>query len=71
MRFIRLEELKPGMRIARPIFSKKGVMLYDRATVLKDTQSIQNIKSFGLIGLFILRGSSSHGPFSLPAPEGS
>ncbi|MCR4763153.1 MAG: HD domain-containing protein [Lachnospiraceae bacterium] len=42
------------MRIARPIFSKKGVMLYDRATVLKDTQSIQNIKSFGLIGLFIL-----------------
>ncbi|MCR5094103.1 MAG: HD domain-containing protein [Lachnospiraceae bacterium] len=54
MRFIRLEELKPGMRIARPIFSKKGVMLYDRATVLKDMQSIQNIKSFGLIGLFIL-----------------
>ncbi|MCR5675737.1 MAG: HD domain-containing protein [Lachnospiraceae bacterium] len=54
MRFIRLEELKPGMRIARPIFSKKGVMLYDRATVLKDTQSIQNIKGFGLIGLFIL-----------------
>ena len=34
MRFIRLEELKPGMRIARPIFSKKGVLLYDRATVL-------------------------------------
>ncbi|MCR5179417.1 MAG: HD domain-containing protein [Lachnospiraceae bacterium] len=54
MRFIRLEELKPGMRIARPIFSKKGVLLYDRATVLKDIQSIQNIKSFGLIGLFIL-----------------
>ena len=54
MRFIRLEELKPGMRIARPIFSKKGVMLYDRATVLKDAQSIQNIKSFGLIGLYIL-----------------
>ncbi len=54
MRFIRLEELKPGMRIARPIYSKKGVMLYDRATVLKDEQSIQSIRGFGLIGLYIL-----------------
>ncbi len=64
MRFIRLEELKPGMRIARPIFSKKGVMLYDRATVLKDTQSIQNIKSFGLIGLFILEPAEPVPPFT-------
>lgn len=64
MRFIRLEELKPGMRIARPIFSKKGVMLYDRATVLKDTQSIQNIKGFGLIGLFILEPAEPVPPIS-------
>ena len=54
MLFIKCDELKPGMRLAKPIYSKKGVLLYDRATVLKDTQSIENIKSFGLIGLFIL-----------------
>ena len=54
MKFIKCEELKPGMRLAKPIYSKKGVLLYDRASVLKDMQSIENIKSFGLIGLFIL-----------------
>ncbi len=54
MLFIKSEELKPGMRLAKPIYSKKGVLLYDRAAVLKDQTSIDNIKSFGLIGLFIL-----------------
>ena len=54
MRFIKIEELRPGMRLARPIYSKKGVLLFERAAVIKDSQSIQSIKSFGLIGLFIL-----------------
>ncbi len=54
MLFIKCEELKPGMRLARPIYNKKGVLLYDRAAVLKDSQSIENIKSFGLMGVFIL-----------------
>lgn len=54
MLFIKCEELRPGMRLARPIYSKKGVLLYDRAAVLKDSQSIENIKSFGLFGVFIL-----------------
>lgn len=54
MLFIKCDELKPGMRLAKPIYSKKGVLLYDRASVLKDVQSIENIKGFGLIGLFIL-----------------
>ncbi len=54
MLFIKCEELKPGMRLAKPIYSKKGVLLYDRASVLKDSASIENIKSFGLIGLFVL-----------------
>lgn len=54
MLFIKSEELKPGMRLAKPIYSKKGVLLYDRAAVLKDVQSIENIKSFGLIGVFVL-----------------
>jgi HD-GYP domain-containing protein (c-di-GMP phosphodiesterase class II) len=54
MLFIKCDELKPGMRLARPIYSKKGVLLYDRAAVIKDDQSIENIKSFGLLGVFVL-----------------
>ncbi|MBR4832700.1 MAG: HD domain-containing protein [Butyrivibrio sp.] len=54
MLFIKCDELKPGMRLARPIYSKKGALLYDRAHVLKDTQSIDNIKNFGLIGVYVL-----------------
>lgn len=54
MLFIKSEELRPGMRLAKPIYSKKGVLLYDRAAVLKDATAIENIKSFGLIGLFVL-----------------
>lgn len=54
MLFIKCDELKPGMRLAKPIYSKKGVLLYDRASALKDQQSIENIKGFGLMGLFIL-----------------
>lgn len=54
MLFIKCDELRPGMRLARPIYSKKGALLYDRAHVLKDLQSIENIKNFGLIGVFIL-----------------
>ena len=54
MLFIKCDELRPGMRLARPIYSKKGALLYDRAHVLKDMQSIENIKNFGLIGVFIL-----------------
>ena len=54
MLFIKTDKLKPGMRIARPIYNRQGVLLYDRAAVIRDTQSIENIKGFGLIGLFIL-----------------
>ena len=64
MRFIKLDELKPGMRLARPIYSKKGVLLYERAQVIRDEQSIQSIKGFGLLGLFILEPAEPVPPFS-------
>ena len=53
MRFIRTEELKPGMRLARPIYNKSGVLLYERNTKLT-TQGIYSVKNFGLIGIYIL-----------------
>ena len=65
MRFIKIEELRPGMRLARPIYSKKGVLLFERAAAIKDAQSIQSIKSFGLIGLFVLEPAEPVPPMAL------
>lgn len=53
MLFVKNNKLKPGMRLARPIYNKDGVLLYERNSKLTK-QGIQSIKAFGLIGLFIL-----------------
>lgn len=53
MRFIPTHQLKTGMRIARPIFNRKGVLLYDRNSLLTE-QGITSIRNFGLIGIYIL-----------------
>lgn len=53
MLFVKTDDLKPGMRIARPIYNRMGVMLYERNSKLT-MQSINSIQNFGLIGLFIL-----------------
>lgn len=53
MRFVKTEDLKNGMRIARPIYNKKGVLLYDRDSKLSES-SINSIKNFGLIGIYVL-----------------
>ena len=54
MRYIDLDNIKPGMRLARPIYNKSGVLLFERGSAIKDLSVIQSIKGFGLIGLFIL-----------------
>lgn len=53
MRFVKTQDLKTGMRIARPIYNKKGVLLYDRDSKLTSA-SISSIQNFGLIGIFVL-----------------
>ncbi len=53
MLFVRTHELKAGMRLARPIYNKNGVLLYERDTKLA-MQGIYSIKNFGLIGIYIL-----------------
>ncbi len=53
MQFKKTEELKKGMRLARPIYNKDGVLLYKRDSRLT-SQSIASIKNFGLIGIYIL-----------------
>lgn len=34
MKFVRTEDLKAGMRLAKPIYNKKGVLLYERNSAL-------------------------------------
>lgn len=53
MIFVKKDDLKTGMRLARPIYNKNGVLLYERNSKLT-TQSINSIKNFGLIGIFVL-----------------
>ncbi len=53
MRFVRVDELTKGMRLAKPIYNKNGVLLYDRDTKLTK-QGINSIKNFKLIGMYIL-----------------
>lgn len=53
MLFIKPSELKVGMRLARPIYNKNGVLLYERNSRIT-AQSIASVKNFGFIGIFIL-----------------
>lgn len=53
MIFVKEKDLKIGMRLARPIYNKKGVLVYERNSQLTQ-QGIESVKNFGIIGLFIL-----------------
>ena len=53
MLFVKSDKLKTGMRLARPIYNKNGVLLYERNSKLTE-QGIVSIKNFGLIGIFVL-----------------
>ncbi len=53
MLFVKSDDLKTGMRLARPIYNKNGVLLYERNSKLT-MQGIMSIKNFGLIGIYIL-----------------
>lgn len=51
------------MRLAKPIYNKMGVMLYDRNTFLTSS-GIKSIENFSLIGLFILEPAEPLPPLS-------
>lgn len=63
MKFVKIEDLKDGMRIARPIYSKKGVLLFERDSRLNQ-QGIDNIRNFGLLGLFVLEPAEPAPPMT-------
>ena len=63
MLFVKVDELKPGMRLGKPIYNKHGVLLYDRDTKLT-MQAIYGIKNFRLLGLYILEPAEPVPPMS-------
>ncbi len=63
MLFIKSDDLKPGMRLAKPIYNKSGVMLYERNSKLS-SQGIVSIMNFGLIGVYILEAAEPVPPMS-------
>lgn len=63
MKFIKSADLKPGMRLAKPIYNKHGVLLYDRNTKLT-MPGINSIQNFGLIGIYTLEPAEPLPPLS-------
>lgn len=63
MRFVKTEDLKAGMRLAKPIYNKDGVLLYERNSQLSST-GISSVKNFGLIGIYILEPAEPVPPLS-------
>lgn len=63
MLFVKTEDLNVGMRIARPIYNRNGVMLYERNSKLT-RQGIVSIENFGLMGIYILEAAEPVPPMS-------
>lgn len=63
MKFVKTDDLKEGMRLAKPIYNKNGVLLYDRNTKLT-LPGINSIRNFGLIGIYILEPAEPLPPLS-------
>lgn len=68
MKYYKPEELRAGMRLAKQIYNKQGVLLYDRGHVL-NAQAIAGIQKFGLLGVLILEPAEPLPPFSAEEQE--
>ena len=63
MKFVKTEDLKVGMRLARPIYNKQGVLLFERDSKLMP-QTITSVEKFGLLGVYILEPTEPLMPMS-------
>ncbi len=61
--YVKTDDLKVGMRLARPIYNKRGILLYGRNDKLTK-QGIESVKNFGLIGLYVLEPAEPLPPMS-------
>ena len=63
MKYYKPNELRAGMRLAKQIYNKQGVLLYKRGFVLTD-QIIASIQKFGLLGVLVLEPAEPLPPVS-------
>ena len=63
MKFVKTDDLKAGMRLAKPIYNKNGVLLYERNSALT-APGIASAKNFGLIGVYVLEPAEPALPLS-------
>lgn len=63
MIYVKTEDLKVGMRLARPIYNRRGILLYNRNDKITK-QGIDSVKNFGFIGLYILEPAEPLPPMS-------
>lgn len=63
MKFVKTEDLKEGMRLARPLYNRSGVLLFDQGSKL-NSHTISNITNFRLIGVYILEPAEPIPPMS-------
>ena len=68
MLFVESQDIKPGMRLAKPVYNRNGVLLFDRNTKLT-VQNIVNLTNFGLIGIFILEPAEPLPPITRDEQE--
>lgn len=63
MQFVKVDDLKEGMRLAKPIYNKNGVLLYERDSKLS-SQGIISVRNFGLLGIYVLEPAEPLPPMS-------
>lgn len=61
--YVKTEDLKVGMRLARPIYNKRGILLYGRDDRITK-QGIESVRNFGLMGLYVLEPAEPLPPMS-------
>ena len=67
MKYIKVEDIKDGMRIAKPIYSDTGILLYGRDTKINESVK-ENIKKLNFYGMYILEPTEPLPPV-LPEEE--
>lgn len=55
MQIVRVEDLQPGMKLARPVFNADGSLLLNRDVVLKESY-IRRLKALGYFAVYIGEG---------------
>lgn len=63
MKYIRVDEIKFGMRIAKPIYSDTGILLYGRDTNINESV-LANIKKLNFYDMYILEPTEPLPPIS-------